>query len=97
MANLLSFPLRLSAGGYMATVEDDTDDAYIDQLVAMCLTRPEERPMVPGFGINDPTFDSIDAASIAIQVEMFGPPVSITDVQVVATSDTAQEVTVFFE
>jgi hypothetical protein len=53
--------------------------------------------MVPGFGINDPTFDSIDAASIAIQVEMFGPPVSITDVQVVATSDTAQEVTVFFE
>jgi hypothetical protein len=94
---VLSYPFRLNASGQAATVEQDSEDQYAELLAALVLTRPGERDLVPGFGIPDPTFVGIDVGALEGAAAVFGPDVTITDVQVTVTGPGSQDVLIGFE
>jgi hypothetical protein len=94
---VLSYPFRITPAGSVATVEQDSDDQKEELLAAIVLTRPGERDLVPGFGVPDPTFNGIDVAAVEGATTVFGPEVTITNVDVVVTSPASQDVTVEFE
>lgn len=79
MAQILAYPFRLAAGR-VATVEQTSDEANAQQLAVTVLTRRGERPLVPDFGVVDPTFDDLSPAELQMQVELFGPPVELVNV-----------------
>lgn len=80
VAAILAQPVRLTPSGRFATVEDGTDAAHGQQVAALIGTRRGERPLAPTFGITDPAFAEVDAAEVAAQVSVFGPPVDIVNV-----------------
>lgn len=94
--DLLSHPFRLERSGAVATVEDDTDQAYAEGIAVLALTRRGERQLVPAFGIADPTLDHLAAADLNVGLTDYGPPVRIVDLTAVPTSDVTQAVTLTF-
>lgn len=94
--HLISFPFRIGLNGSVVTRPDDSSDYYAEQLAQMCLTKPGERPQVPLYGINDPTYHQIDAQELAYKVDLFGPPVRIVSVTSQYVSATEQDVRVEF-
>lgn len=96
MADTLSFPFRLAPNGAPVTVEVDSDAHYMDLLVALAMTRPGERHLVPEFGVNDPVFDEFDGAALVAAAAAFGPPVEIDGVSVSYVDETTEEIVVTF-
>lgn len=94
---LLSFPFRLLPNGRLATVEQDSEAQVSEALAQVVLTRPGERDLVPDFGVNDPTYDTIYQSQIEAQVEEFEIPCTITAVAVNDRDETNQDVTIYFE
>lgn len=94
---LISHPFRLTAGGSVATHEDGTEEYYAERLALLILTKPGERVLVPSFGLRDPTFDEVDDAMLAAQIELFGPPVTIASIGARPINDVIQEVIVEFD
>lgn len=95
--NLISFPFRLHRNGRLATVEQDSDDHHAEEIAVICMSRPNERDLVPDFGINDPAYETLHREELEAQVEMFEVPVSIAAVEVEDVDDTKQDVTIHFE
>lgn len=96
MASILSHPFRL-AGGRIAVVEQFSDQANAEQLAVLLLTRRGERPLVPTFGVADPTFDALDVGDVLTGIEAFGPEVALMDVETRFTGPMTQEVVVTYE
>lgn len=94
--DLISHPFRLEANGAVATVEDDTDDAYAEGIAVLALTRKGERELAPGFGITDPTFTDLGLAELNVGLADFGPPVEVSVVEVTYPNDTTERVTLAF-
>jgi hypothetical protein len=94
---ILSHPFRLAPRGAVAVVEQDSDQGHAEQLAVLCLTRIGERPLVPGFGITDPTFAGIDPTEIVAGLAEHGPAVTLTDVQAQFEDDSTQLVRIDFE
>lgn len=94
---LLSHPFRLEANGAVATVEDDTEEAYAEGIAVLALTRKGERDLVPDFGLTDPAFDELSLAELNVGLADFGPPVEVTDVTIAYPSDTTERVVIAFE
>lgn len=84
--DLISYPFRLNNDGTVATTEDG-DDYYAEELAMLIKTTPGERALVPDYGITDPTFATFEAAELASQINIFGPPVRIEDIRSVAVRD----------
>jgi hypothetical protein len=97
MTTLISFPFRLSTNGSVATREDGDEDYYAEELAVLLMTVPGERVLLPGYGLNDPTFAELDQSVLTAQVALYGPPVAITSLSSTYTSDTQQDVVVGFE
>lgn len=95
MAPILSFPFRI-AGGKAVHVEESSDAGRAEMLAVLLSTRIGERPMVPGYGVTDPTFDELDAGEVAAGVALYGPAVVITGVDTVFTDAASMDVTVSF-
>lgn len=96
MAHLLSFPFRIGANGAAVTRQEDTSDYYRELLAQMIATHPGERPMVPEYGLNDPTYAELDAQELVSKVNIFGPPVNIISIQTEYTGPSTQTVKVEF-
>lgn len=97
VANLLSFPVRLGDGGGFAA-RDDADEAYYaEELAQLVQTEPGERELVPGYGLNDPTFGALDAAMLTAQVTLYGPPVAIVMVTQRPVGSNRTDVSVSFK
>lgn len=94
---LLSFPMQLTPQGFFAT-GDDTSAAYCAERLSVILgTQPGERRMAPGFGINDPAFDSFTEQALRVQVEKYGLPVEIGAIQRVFISDAQENISISFD
>jgi hypothetical protein len=78
MANLFSYPFRVNPDGAVAKTPDG-EDYYRYELVNLIMTSPGERALVPDYGIEDPVFDNLNTVELLGKVEMFGPPVIITE------------------
>lgn len=77
---LIAYPFRLADDGRVETHEQDSE-AYIAERIALILAcRPGERPLVPAFGIDDPTYGNITMSALQNQMLLFGLPVQIDDV-----------------
>lgn len=94
---LLSHPFRLLPNGVVATLPDGDDNYYAEQLAILIMTQPGERELVPAFGLRDPAYEGIDLATLSAQITLFGPPVSLEDVQVKPANDTEVDVAIAFQ
>lgn len=94
---LIAYPFRLSASGNVVTVEEGTDEQLAQELAVGVLTRAGERPLVPDFGIADPTFMGFDEEAMLLHVDLFGPPVTVARVEVRWTDEQTQSVVVEFD
>lgn len=97
MARVLSFPFRLLPTGTAATVEEGSEDYFVEAIASHILTRKGEREMVPGYGITDPVFGSPDLVDIAGSIRLYGPDVEIVDVSVTYPTDRSARVVVEFD
>lgn len=93
---LISYPFRVAPDGSVETVDDGSDEHFAQELAVAVLTRPGERPLVPDFGVADPTFAGFDSEALALHVDLFGPPVTIDGVRVRFVNEHTQDVVVEF-
>lgn len=94
---VLSHPFRIDATGAAATVEEGSDSAHAEAIAVIVMTRQGERDLVPTFGITDPTFAGIDVAEVNVCLDDFGPPITVTAVEVTNPTDTTERVTLAYE
>lgn len=97
MARVLAFPVHVDSTGRIATVEQDSEADIAQQLAMLILTRPDERPLTPGYGTPDPAFTGFDPQLLAASAEEFGPAVDIDTVTITDRGDGTQDVTIRFE
>lgn len=93
---LISFPFRIAPNGSAVTRPDDTPEYYAEEITQMVATRVGERPLVPGFGIADPTFSYLDPNELAIKCGTYAIPVRIVDVETQIVGDGKQDVLVTY-
>ena len=84
--DLISYPFRLNKQGYVQTTEDG-EDYYAEELAMLIKTQPGERGLVPDYGIADPTFSNFDTAELLSQISIYGPPVTIENVDTTVVTD----------
>lgn len=94
---LISLPFRLLPNGAVATIEEDSEAGDREGITHIALTIRGERPLVPDFGITDPTFDGVNPAEIAASAALYGPAVDIRETRVDWVSDTEQTVEIVFD
>ena len=80
MAELISFPFRLTNSGVVATVEDGSVDAINEELAMLCLTQPGDRELVPEYGLPDLVFRGVIKEELTSKIALFGPDVTITNI-----------------
>lgn len=94
---LLSHPFRLGGDGSIATVEQGSDAARAQEVGALIMTVRGERELVSAFGVTDPAFGYLDTAEVAVGIELFGPPVDLTDVTITYPAETTERVVLTWE
>lgn len=80
MISLLSHPLRLLPNGSIAALHEGSDAYLAERLAVILMTAPGERPLVPFFGINDPTYSNLDLAALSGQIRTWNVPVEVRSV-----------------
>lgn len=69
----LSIPFRIGLDG-RAVSHPTASDAIRSQRIAEIVgTVIGERPLEPGFGIEDPAWGSVSPAAVALQARLYGP------------------------
>ena len=86
MPKLLATPLRLNPDGTFATLEVD-ETYYAQELFCLVQTEMGERDLAPEYGISDLTYSDVSQSDIQHKVQMFIPPIVITNVSMRHTSD----------
>ena len=97
MTQVLAYPLRLSGENSLATVDDETEAFFAQEIALLVLTEPGERPLVPDFGLDSaeaPT--AVDELELVLKCDLFDVPVKIKNVAK-AYGDELTRVTVEFE
>jgi hypothetical protein len=87
MAADLAVPFRLAAGRAVL-VNQDTVDYRVQLVTDLVATRPNERPMVPRYGLEDPTFTGLDIGDLSAGLELWASTVRIGQVQSTRTGRT---------
>lgn len=95
MADLFVYPFQINPDGSVAKIAEG-DSYYAYELANLILTTPGERSLVPDYGITDPVFNNLNTIELLGKIEMFGPPVNITDddVQVTWPKDGQMNITI---
>ena len=94
--NLISFPFTLSANGSVQTLDQDSDGYDQQQIGLAALTCQGERELAVGFGIPDPTWTGFSPGALSNVIRLYGPPVTLVSIDVVALDAQTQGVTVEF-
>jgi len=91
----LSFPIRF-VNGSIEKIEEGTD-AYYGQLLALTIQiRPEELPLTPYYGVEDPVFSDESKILVASKASYFIPEIDIDNVQIVEQDSGRSNVKVSF-
>lgn len=97
MARVLSFPFRFNGAGRAATVEQDSDTYYSQQLATILLTIQNEREYIVEFGMPDMAFDGFMHSAFNNQVEEYLSGITDIDVEIVDVTETTQRVEIRFQ
>lgn len=95
-ARLIAYPFRIAPNGYVHVRDDAEENYYAGELANLLLTHPGERPFVPDYGVDDPTFDEFSPEAVAAKIDMFGPPVSVENVTMTYPRDGVLDIEVSF-
>lgn len=71
--DILSHPFRVTPAGHLATVELGGIDHAVEAVAVTMLTGKDSRPLVPGFGVTDPTYGELDVAELQAVLDTYGP------------------------
>ena len=82
----IKFPIRFGSGG-LELLRDGSEDYYAQLLTVALLTEPRSHPYSPLFGVNDPSFTSVDRGLFILNAARFVPEVEITSVSTNAKND----------
>jgi hypothetical protein len=95
---VLSYPFSLQ-DGKPKTVLQDTDTYKAQQVKGLLRTAKEERPIMPDFGMNEPTFDTFDTGEFFDSfLEFYSPSViEITEVKVLEVAGAVSDVQISFK
>ena len=89
----IKFPIQFDPTG-LAKLREKSSDYYKQLLTLAIITEPGRLPLTPSFGINDPTFTSLDKGQFVIQAARFVPEVIITAIDAEVSAE--EEVSVVF-
>lgn len=93
---VLGYPFRVGVNGRAVTVEQGSEAEHAQELAGLILTRRGERPLVPLYGTDDPTFAELDRADLVAAVELYGPDVDVVEVTTTYTAPARADVRVTF-
>jgi len=85
----MSYPFRLALDGGIATVDQNAEQADIEEVAVLLLTVRGERALVPAYGIEDPAFVGIRAPEVVAACTRWTPLV-VTGVDVSTDGPTTQ-------
>jgi hypothetical protein len=97
MPSPISFPFRLNSNGSIVTSDEGSSELFGELLAVLIMTKPFERDLVPDFGIEDMAYEGFDQTELEVKLEMFGPPVTITNVESSYPRDGINDVEIGFE
>jgi|TARA_Y100001949_G_scaffold113239_1_gene95989 hypothetical protein len=89
----IKFPIQFDSSG-LAKLREKSSDYYKQLLTLAILTEPGRLPLTPDFGINDPTYTSLDKGRFVIQASRFVPEVVITGIDAEVSAE--EEIAVVF-
>lgn len=69
----ISHPFRVDDTGSVAVVDDGGIDHAAEAVAVTILTEKGSRPLVPDFGLTEPTFGALDVAELQAVLRTFGP------------------------
>lgn len=78
----LAFPIRLAAGGGLATVEQDSQEDIRQSVELLLRTRPGERRCVPGYGLPDPVFGGLTEAEVLDVIEEWEDRADVDEIDI---------------
>jgi len=90
---VVSYPFRLASDGGVASVDQDAEQADLEEIATVILTVRGERALVPAFGIGDPAFVGLSAPEVVAAVTRWTPHV-VTGVTVAPDGPSTQRATV---
>lgn len=82
----IKFPIKFDSSGFQK-LPDGTYDFYSQLLTIALLTEPRSHPFTPRFGVNDPTFSTIDKGLFVLNASRFVPEVEITSLNIDEDTD----------
>lgn len=84
------------ANGRPAIHTDDTDE-YYGHILGLCIgIEPNELPLTPGLGVNDPTFAAVSRASIVEVAARYVPEITITSIDAISNESGEASVEISF-
>lgn len=89
----IKFPIQFDSTG-LAKLREGGSDYYKQLLTLSVLTEPGRHPLTPSFGINDPTFTTLDKGQFVIQAARYVPEVIITGIDAEVSAE--EEISVVF-
>lgn len=91
----LAIPFTLSGG--RAVVYPDTDDKFYAQILTTTLCiEPNEMPLDPNFGVNDPTFSNTSRANAVELAAKYIPEISIINVTTIIDDNGSEKLAISF-
>ena len=98
-AFVMSYPFSMdTVNRRLTTVNTDTDTYKAQQISAFLKSRKNERALLPEFGINDPLFDTFDAAGFSSDfVDYYPTSIKLIAVNVLKRGGVVSDVRVEFE
>lgn len=97
MANLLSFPFRVSGFGAAVSVDQGGDTYYREQIAVIMLTVRGERPTREDFGMPDIAYKGFQYSAFYSQVMAEMPEISNLKTRIEVIDDRTENVVVEFD
>lgn len=72
MASTFSLPFRFGTDGTVETVRQGSDEAVLQSVAVVLMTRRGERALLPWLGIDDPTWADVDLVEAQAAVAQAG-------------------------
>jgi phage baseplate assembly protein W len=82
----LALPLRLTPGGALATVAEDSVEEITQSVAVILRTQPGDRLTEPEFGLADPAFAELPPQALLSAIEPWEPRATVEIVEQVLTA-----------
>lgn len=86
----LALPIRVTASGALATVDQDGAEDVAQSAALLLNTRPGERRSVPDYGLPDPLFGQLDISDVVERITTWEPRADLADAEQMAAGALAQ-------